>query len=143
MFKKLKRQTGSTIVEFMTVMFIISGIAAMIIPNIQIAVYKAKLTACTSNIRNIAQSLELYKNENERYPKTLLHLVPRYLANVPSCPEAKKDTYSESYEVSDEGLNFTVYCKGRNHQRLGLPADTPLYNYGEGGFKKYQINYQP
>ncbi len=134
-FKRGKKQTGSTIVEFMTVMFIIAGITTMIIPNVYAAIHKAKLTACISNVRNIVSSLEQYKNENEKYPPTLLHLVPRYLAMIPECPEARKDTYSEGYEVSDDGLNFTLYCKGNNHESLGLKPDQPFFNYSQGGLK--------
>ena len=133
-FKKGKKQAGSTIVEFMTVMFIIAGIATMIIPNVYSAIHKAKLTACISNVRNIVSSLEQYKNENEKYPATLLHLVPRYLATIPECPEARKDTYSEGYQVSDDGLNFTLMCKGNNHEAAGRKPNQPFYSYSQGGF---------
>ncbi|MCE1245181.1 MAG: hypothetical protein LWY06_00905 [Firmicutes bacterium] len=134
-FKKLR---GSTVVEMMTVVFIIAGIASMIIPNIQRAVSKAKYTGCISNIRNMATSLEQYKNEDHegKYPDTLVAICPRFIQSVPICPDAKRDTYTTGYEVSSDRKNYTLMCKGHNHADLGLPADMPYFNLQTGGLKE-------
>lgn len=131
----LRSQWGSTLIELMTVSFIILGMASMIVPNIYRAIWKSKLTGCISNIRNIVSVLEQYRNEHEEYPETLTHLVPTYLGMVPTCPQAKRDTYTGGYEVSDDRTRFTLCCKGRNHTELGLPPDQPYWSHEAGGLK--------
>jgi Tfp pilus assembly protein PilE len=128
---------GSTVIELMTVLFILSGIAALIIPNLQLAVSKAKFTGCISNIRNMATSLEQYRNESpdEKYPETLIAICPRFIQSIPTCPGANRDTYSTGYEVNADRSNFTLMCKGHNHAAIGLPADQPYFNHAAGGLK--------
>jgi len=127
-YRRLRNSLGFTIVEFMTVTFIIAGLAAMIIPNIHRAVHKAKFTACISNLKNMGSVLEQYRNENEEYPETLTHLVPSYLESIPYCPGANGDTYTKGYEVSDDRSRFTLSCNGSNHKELGLGENEPHLN---------------
>lgn len=134
-----KNQKGSTIIEVLTVAFIIAGMASLILPNIFMAVERSKLTGCVSNVRNIASSLEQYHNEHEAYPESLASLCPNYLSTIPFCPNANNDTYTKGYEIHADRSSFTVSCKGHHHERLGLPADQPYFSHEAGGLK-YQYD---
>ncbi len=88
------------------------------------------MTSCKSNLKNVATALEMYSSDNEgRYPTSLGYLTPNYLKSIPECLAAgKKDTYTASYEAGP--TNFTIFCKGENHTRVGYPrltANFPQY----------------
>lgn len=57
--------------------------------------------------------------ERYSYPKDLSKLVPSYLHAIPTCPSARKDTYSEPYRDSDwhrrrdsPFANTMIHCSG-------------------------------
>lgn len=97
--------------------------------NFQQARSQGQLTACKSNLKNIATASEMWAADHQgRYPKKLEELTPEYLRSIPTCPTAGKDTYSEKYESALEPDNFTVLCRGNHH---GDP-DYPRYLATEG-----------
>ncbi|MCE1245886.1 MAG: serine/threonine protein kinase [Firmicutes bacterium] len=101
---------------------------------------------CTSNLFEISIALENYaKNNNGEYPSNLRELVPSYLTQMPACPAAEKDTYSESYELKDaekqsdeeknrskSGKTYKIYCRGHYHQQAGIDQDRPMLEKGKG-----------
>jgi hypothetical protein len=95
-------------------------------------------TECGENLTTIATACDMYSTDNEgAYPKTLAELVEigYYLPEVPLCPAAGKDTYSETYKVArsgddDTGLMISLHCQGHHHD--DLEADKPSYDSGEG-----------
>ena len=110
--------------------------AAIVYPNFVRARQQGQLTACKSNLKNIATGLEMWSTDNAgRYPTSLEALVPNYLRAIPLCPSAGKDTYSASLQtgLSAEGNEETKYqdyyivkCLGHNHHWVA--PDYPQYN---------------
>jgi hypothetical protein len=87
------------------------------------------LSGCESNLKAIAVQLELYSADHGgKYPATLHELVPKYLKAIPSCPVAKKDTYSASYKGG--GATYSMCCAGHNHPEVA--ANMPAYDSTNG-----------
>ncbi|MCA9775796.1 MAG: DUF3352 domain-containing protein, partial [Candidatus Eremiobacteraeota bacterium] len=74
--------------------------AAIMVPNFIRARGQGQLTACKSNLKNIGTGLEMYSTDySGKYPKNLGLLTPNYLREIPECPVAGRDTYTESYRL--------------------------------------------
>ena len=90
---------------------------------------------CPGNLQNIATACEMFSCDNQgRYPQKLGDLVPKYLKELPKCPTAGKDTYSESYVVNNtpHPQLFTMCCSGKNHSKEELGENLPSYNSTAG-----------
>ncbi|MCD4784752.1 MAG: prepilin-type N-terminal cleavage/methylation domain-containing protein [Candidatus Eremiobacteraeota bacterium] len=133
--QQYKKQRAFTLIEIMTVIFIIAAIAVLTIPHFRRSIEKAQLAGCQSNLRNIASVVEQYRNEHEYYPENLKIMTPHYLTTVPTCPAAHIDTYSSGYVTTDDKTAYTASCKGNNHSSLGLSEDQPYFNPETGGLK--------
>jgi competence protein ComGC len=110
--------------------------AAILIPNFTRARTQGAATSCPSNLKNIGTSLEMYSVDHSgRYPKTLSELIPDYLGRIPECPQAGKDTYSNSYQMYEEPdkniYRYTFYCEGHYHKNMTEP-DYPQYTSTDG-----------
>ena len=130
------RAKGFTLVELLTVLCLLTMIAAIIIPRFFIARDTSAYTACGQNLRNLATALQAYANDNnQQYPPTLAALAPQYLGTLPLCPDARGvDTYSSSYAFSTDPQNFTVFCNGNYHSTVvGVQPNQPYYYFGGGG----------
>lgn len=87
---------------------------------------------CVSNCERIGLALEMYGRKNDgRYPSTLSALKPDYLSSIPTCSSAKKDTYTQTYQVSPDFETFTFFCGGHYHAAIADP-DFPMYNSNFG-----------
>lgn len=116
---------------------ILCSIVILVIPlyvipnymNFMWAPVTRQFTQCQSNLKNIGTALEMYAHDNQgHYPPDLSHLTPKYLDSIPICTAVKKDTYSNSYQVSSDMKTFTVYCKGHHHSVVGLEKNYPQYD---------------
>lgn len=112
---------------------VIVGTAAVGVPNFAKAKAQGQLTACKSNLKNIATALEMWSTDNSgEYPPSLSQLVPDYLRMIPTCPAAEADTYSQTYRLSKskkyDYTYYEVYCKGHHHAKAGSEEDYPRYN---------------
>ena len=76
MKKNSQRTAGYTMIELLTVIFIIGVIAAIIIPNIKNAFYRAQVSGCQSNLRNIATALQVYHTDIQIIPFSCQKLFP-------------------------------------------------------------------
>jgi len=96
-----------------------------------------RLQACEKNLRNLSVALEMYSCENMgRYPTSLASLKPQYIKEIPTCPAAKKDTYSGSYLSQARPDIYTLYCKGTYHRRQVKRPDYPRYDSISGLIEK-------
>lgn len=107
---------------------------------------QGQLTACKSNVKNIATVLEMYAYDNDQaYPESLSLLTPNYMKVVPSCPAAGEDTYSRSYvhfrgaprggpsgAPQPADAAYTVVCSGHHHKKANVGPNLPQYTSREG-----------
>lgn len=120
-------------IELMIVIAIIAILAAVLVPNFIRARAQGQLTACKSNLRNIATAIEMYAVDNgARYPHSVQILTPNYLRMLPECPTASSETYSSGYTSSVSPDNFNFFCEGSFHAALSLGADHPVWNSDVG-----------
>ncbi len=83
------------------------------------------ILGCTQSLKSIATSLEMYASDHGGgYPASLKELTPTYLKSIPTCPAARKDTYSGSWRVAG-GEGFYMFCAGKNHADFGLKTNEP------------------
>lgn len=87
--------------------------------------------ACQSSLGAIALGVKHYQDANGgSFPGSLSALVPGHLEKIPTCPSARRDTYSAGYASVAGG--YTVLCTGHHHGSAGLPADRPAYDSRTG-----------
>lgn len=80
-------------------------------------------SGCYRNMCKIDEALKAYARDHKgNYPGRLEELVPGYLEEIPSCPQAVRDTYSDSYGAVGAPAMYFFACSGHNHEG---PADTP------------------
>lgn len=121
------------LLELLTVIFIISSLVLLLIPNFRWSVYKTQLTGCQANLKNLSTALQLYANDNDDYyPDDLAKLTPDYLRDIAVCPSTQTQTYLQGYDFTLDQRSYTVYCKGSNHTVMGLDENQPYYNLSEG-----------
>lgn len=139
MMHRISSRKGFTLIELMIVIAIIAILAAILVPNFIRARAQGQLTACKSNLKNIGTALEMYATDNGgRYPLSLQKLsevsslgntaTQAYLKQIPLCPSAGQNTYSEKYTSIMNPDNYSLYCEGSNHTAAGMPADYPKFN---------------
>lgn len=91
---------------------------------------QGQLTACKSNLKNMGTACELYSTDNRGlYPRYPEQLIPKYLKAFPTCPSARRDTYSAGFRSGVHPDTYTFFCQGGNHTDSGEPASKyPQYN---------------
>jgi len=114
-------------------------LAAIIVPNFLKSRAMGQFTACKSNCKNIGTALEMYSTDFKgHYPPSLDCVTPNYLKNIPTCPSAEKDTYSESYTstIGDPKTgtpdSYSFFCQGEYHKIVSNTRDCPRYDSMNG-----------
>ncbi len=133
------KRKGFTVIEMLIVMAIIGALAMLIMPYFIKAKFKADLTNCLGNEKTIATALEIKKNSTGFYCKTLEKLQEdSTLARIPICP-SNGESYSKTYQVTDELDRFTIYCPGIHSKLLNYEVGYPQFSSESGlqeGIKK-------
>lgn len=113
------RVQGFTLIELMITISIIGILAAIFIPNMVRARFKAYHSGCLQGMEGIRTALESYRVDNHQYPTTLVLLSSgRYINSVPMCPSAPGTQYG--YDLTSDGAGYTVYCAGYHNPQLGV-----------------------
>ncbi|MGC8734812.1 MAG: type II secretion system protein [bacterium] len=112
-YNKNKKQ-GFTLLELMIVIAIISLLAVALIPNFVNARNAAKLTSCTTILKNISSVVEMYSNDNDgKYPDSDFTItlsgnpLDSYIDKDYKCPVAN-DYYE--YKARDNVSLYYIYC---------------------------------
>jgi len=72
--------------------------------------HEKDVAQCVNNLEIIGDSLKTYERDHGAYPKRLQQLVPEYLSELPSCPQAGRETYSEGFETRVDDWFMQVGC---------------------------------
>ena len=134
-----QRESGVTLIEMMVVLVMISIVAALIVPNVIGRPDEARATVAGTDMRSIANALQIYRLDNGSYPTTSQGLsalaerpvsppLPRswpaggYLAQVPV------DPWGTPYVYSASGTQFGLMSLGADGAPGGdgANADIPL-----------------
>jgi competence protein ComGC len=130
---KKNRIRGLVLLELLTVIFIISSLVLLLIPNFRWSMYKTQLAGCQSNLKMVSTALQLYANENEDYyPDDLTRLQPNYMKEIATCPSSGTNTYAAGYDLRSDKKSYTLHCKGKNHENMKLEEDQPYWSLIEG-----------
>jgi len=137
------KNTGFTLIEIMVVVVILGILGALVVPNILGRTGEARTAAAKSDIRSIANALDLYKLDNHTYPSTDQGL--EALVNKPAgFPEAKnwnpdgylkklpQDPWGNPYQYVSPGSHgaFDLYSLGAD-AREGGERDNRDINHWE------------
>ena len=135
------REAGVTLIEMMVVLVIIAIVAVLVVPNVIGRPDQARVTVTRTDLRTVANALEMYRLDNRRYPTSrqgLRALVERptdaplpvnwspggYLAGLP------KDAWGNPlvYVSPGETAAFDLRSLGAdgNPGGTGLDADLDL-----------------
>lgn len=62
---------GFSLVELLVSISVIALLAALIVPGVQSAIRKTKVTQCLAKMRNLGQGIQLYTLDNTEFPRSL------------------------------------------------------------------------
>ena len=121
--KRLRHQSGFTLLEVMVVVVIIGVLMAIIVPNVLGRADDARVTAARTDVNNLMQALKLYKLDNLRYPSAeqgLQALVAKPTVGVippnwrPYLDKLPSDPWGHPYQFANPGLKgeIDVYSFG-------------------------------
>ncbi len=121
---------GFTLIELLVVIAIIAILAAILFPVFAKAREKARQTKCTSNLRQVALSAQMWAQENdEKLPAAATFFTDINIASaVLVCPTKKtlSNGYGFPYYLGGKSLSEA----GSNHSAVTLVADTVTKNVG-------------
>lgn len=85
---KRKRDGGFTLMELMTVIFVLAILVSIAIPVMFKTIANARRRTCQANLRIIDGQANAFYMENGIYPSGVISLVPSYIRDEPMCPLA-------------------------------------------------------
>ena len=116
---------GFTLIEILVVVVIIGILGAVIVPNLLARPDQARITAAQSDIRGIANALDIYRLDNFQYPSTDQGL--EALVTKPTgFPEPKNynpDGYLKKLATDPWGSEYVYERTGSGFLLLSLGAD--------------------
>lgn len=123
-----KKQTGFTIVELLIVIVVIAILAAITIVAYNGIQNRANDTSIQSDLKNIAQKLEMFKVDNGYYPAGSGQLTPLGL-------RVSQNAYGNHMPSGGNFYNL-VYC----HMPVGAATDYALVASSKSGAKYKYTN---
>ena len=125
---------GFTLIELMIVIAIIAVLTSILVPNFVRARSQGRVTACKTNLKNLAAATETYATDNAgRYPQSLNRLPPHFIQTIPTCPSSgNNQCYIGGFTSASVPDAYTIYCAGTYHAELNMHANYPQYISAEG-----------
>jgi type II secretory pathway pseudopilin PulG len=105
----LRKRNGFTAIDAAITICLAGVLIGIVIPKFQRVAHEAQEVALKSALRNIRTSIKLFKEFNERNPKSLNELIekevilPARIGNDPYTSSIFKDKYLMAYAVDGSG----------------------------------------
>ncbi len=137
--KKTNNKSGFTLIELLVVIAIIGLLSTLSIVALNSARARARDARRVADVKQIQTALELYYNEQGKYPTTALASgsaiagTATYMNAIPTAPTPVDGTCSDAqntytYANQTSGASYTLsYCLGANTADItaGLNTATP------------------
>jgi len=141
--KNVSRVSGFTLIEVMVVLFIIGIMAAVVAPQILGETDNARLQKAAIDIRQLENTLQMYKLKNSQYPTTeqgldalvsapTIEPIPRNYPSEGFLDRIPNDPWGNPYELMSPGEMGTIdiYSNGPDGQP-GTDDDIGNWNMHE------------
>ena len=132
-------EQGFTLLEIMVVVVIIGLLAAAVVPQLMGNVDRAAIQRARQDVRQIENSLNLYRLDNFRYPSTTEGLealvtnpgessAPNWRQVLKSIP---RDPWDQPYHYTSPGQHgdFDVFTYGADRQEGGEGVNADIGNW--------------
>ncbi|MGE0622607.1 MAG: type II secretion system major pseudopilin GspG [Pseudomonadales bacterium] len=119
------RSAGFTLIEILVVVVIIGILGAIIVPNLLGRPDQARITAAQSDIRSLANALDIYRLDNFVYPSTEqgLEALVRKPAGFPEPKNYSPDAYIKQLPTDPWGSPYVYEREGDVFALFSLGAD--------------------
>lgn len=135
-----QHQKGFTLIELLVVIAIIGLLASVVLLALNSARQKSRDAKRLADVRQIASALELYFNDNSRYPATseygsggTIPLAPTYLTAVPTYPgpiDSPCTTSTYAYTSPGAASYQLVFCLSATTGGIAPPGNHTLTQGG-------------
>ncbi|MHC4598557.1 MAG: type II secretion system major pseudopilin GspG [Planctomycetota bacterium] len=133
--KRRKSKKAFTLIEVMVVVVILGILATVVTIKVTQYLAKAKVNTARIQMRELMKGLELFKQENDKYPENLEELIEATEEN----PEAfidviPLDPWGNGYEyMSDTEHGYDLICYGADGQEGGEGNDADINSWELAG----------
>lgn len=114
----MRKQSGFTFIEVMIVVAIIAIISAISLPSYQSYILKAKIKEAQSNLIGLSLSVESNYQRQLKYHSESLDSTES-LKEVFTTWSPSSDSFSYSYQSTDDGKVFTLKADGQDNNVKG------------------------
>ena len=135
-----QKQAGFTLIEVMVVIVILGVLAALIVPNVMGRGEKAKVDTTNITLSGVANALDQYKLDNNRYPSAQDGGLEALIKQPPSAKNWMQGGYIKGGYPTDswdndlqyvipgsEGRAFDLFSFGADGKQGGEGNDADIY----------------
>jgi len=119
--RRVQPQAGFTLLEIMVVVFILGLLVTLVAPPIMHHVVDAKRTKAAADVKQIAESLQLFKLDNNVYPSTAGGL--QALTQPGKPPNGNPDGYLRTVPIDPWGNPYAYFSDGARFLVKSYAAD--------------------